>query len=72
MAFDSEKLRQLRIERGLSLQQTARLLRVKTGLQVTRNSIHLWEHGKNLPSVKSLMALAQFYGKGIGFFFKQD
>jgi transcriptional regulator with XRE-family HTH domain len=72
MVFDSNKLLQLRTERGFSLQQTVQLLRVKTGLQVSRNCIHLWEQGKNLPSVKSLMALAKFYGKEIGFFFRRD
>ena len=71
MIFDSEKLRQLRMDKGYSLEQMARLLYVKTGHKVTRNCVNLWERGKNSPSLKSLMALAVFYEKGIEFFFKQ-
>ena len=69
MVFVSEKIRQLRREKGYSLEQMARMLRVKTGHKVSRNSIHQWEQGKNFPSVKSLMAVAEFYGKEINFFF---
>jgi transcriptional regulator with XRE-family HTH domain len=72
MVFDSNKLLQLRIERGLSLQQTVQSLHIKTGLRVSRNSVYMWEQGKNLPSIKSLIALAKFYGKEIGFFFRKD
>jgi len=70
MLFNSKKLRQLRMDKGYSLAQMARLLYVKTGLKVTRNCVSLWEKGKNFPSLKSLMALAVFYEKGIEFFFK--
>lgn len=71
MIFDTERIRQLRREKGYSLGQMARLLYVKTGLKVSRSSINLWENGKNLPSIKSLMALAEFYNKEIGIFFKR-
>lgn len=70
MVFDHHKLRVLRMQRGYSLAGLARRLEQKTGLRVTRAGISCWERGKNLPSLTSLIALAQLYGKEMGYFFK--
>ena len=70
VVFDHHKLRALRMERGYSLAGLARRLEQKTGLRVTRAGISCWERGKNLPSLTSLIALAQLYGKEMGYFFK--
>ena len=72
MVFDHQKLRALRMERGYSLAGLARRLKQKTGLQVTRAGISCWERGKNLPSLTSLIALAELYGKEPGYFFRKE
>ena len=72
MVFDHQKLKTLRTERGYSLAGLARRLEQKTGLRVTRAGISCWERGKNLPSLTSLIALAELYGKEMGYFFKDD
>jgi transcriptional regulator with XRE-family HTH domain len=69
MRFDHHKLRKLRLSRGYSLGQFARLLSVRTGLKVSRAAISLWERGKAKPSLASLIALCVFYGFNPGYFF---
>jgi len=70
MKFYRERLKALRQARGYSLQQMARLLRMRTGLKVSYQSIWYWEAGINLPSLESLMALAKFFNEKIERFFK--
>lgn len=60
-SFDlSERLRQLRAERGLSLEQLAQ----KAGL--TKGFLSLIERGVKAPSISSLLRLSQVYGLSIG------
>ncbi len=50
------KLQRLRLKKGLSLPQAARLLGVSVA------ALHSWEHGLRIPGGKSLCLLADFYG----------
>jgi len=70
LVFDHQKLRALRLERGYSLAGLALRLQQRTGLKITRAGISCWERGKNLPSLTSLIALAELYGKETGYFFR--
>jgi len=70
LVFDHQKLKTLRMERGYSLAGLARRLEQRTGLRVTRAGISCWERGKNLPSLTSLIAVAELYGKELGYFFQ--
>jgi len=69
MRFDHHKLKMLRLSRGYSLGQFARLLAVRTGLRVSRSAVSLWERGKATPSLSSLIAISAFYGLEPGYFF---
>ena len=71
MVFDHHKLKNLRLQRGYSLAGLAWRLQQRTGLRVSRAGISCWERGKNLPSLTSLMALGELYGKEIGYFFRK-
>ena len=51
-----EKLRKLRLERGLSQQELA------DGIFVSRSAVAKWENGLGLPSESSREALAAFFG----------
>lgn len=56
-----EKLRQARLEAGLSQRQLC-------GEEITRNMLSLIEHGSAKPSMKTLQYLASRLGKPVGYF----
>lgn len=60
-----EKLRQARLEAGLSQRQLC-------GEQITRNMLSQIESGKAKPSVETLTFLAQQLGKPVGYFLQDD
>lgn len=49
-------LRRMRLERGMTLQELAKVL------GVTLTSIHCYEAGKRDPSLKTLKKMAKFFG----------
>lgn len=55
MASFSERLKELRIDRGLSQDQLAK----KVGL--THTAIGLWELGKRAPNLNAVIELAKFF-----------
>lgn len=69
MKFLPDQLKKLRESKGYSLGTTARLLGARCGCKVSRSAICHWEKGTFMPSVKSLMALAELYGVGMNAFF---
>lgn len=60
-----EKLRQARLEAGLSQRQLC-------GDEITRNMLSLIEHGSARPSVDTLRYLASRLGKSVSFFLEED
>lgn len=60
-----EKLRQARLEAGLSQRQLC-------GEEITRNMLSQIEHGTARPSMKTLCYLAQKLGKPVGYFLEAD
>lgn len=53
MAFDSTRLRQARVEKGLSMHMLAKKLNVRA------SAISRWENGHSLPSVTNMPKLAR-------------
>lgn len=60
-----EKLRQARVEAGLSQRQLC-------GEEITRNMLSQIEHGTAKPSMKTLQYLAARLGKSVGYFLDED
>ena len=56
MEIFAERLKELRIERGLSQSELAR----RTGL--SRIAINHWEHCNRLPMATAIIILAKFFG----------
>lgn len=52
----SERLRELRNEKGLTLEQVA------SATKLSRGAIGFWETGKRIPNALAIVALAKFYG----------
>ena len=53
----AEKLKELRIENGLSQAQLADNL----GNKITHSAIGLWELGKRIPNVESVIIIAKYF-----------
>ena len=70
--FDCDKLRNLRLLKGYSLEMTARLLKIRTGVKISRAAICNWEHGKAKPSVENLSGLSDLFEVPIDYFFTYD
>ena len=64
IAVDPERVREARLEAGLSLAQIARD-------DVSRTFIHFVETGKSRPSQRILALIARRTGKPIGYFMRQ-
>ena len=60
-----EKLRQARLEAGLSQRQLC-------GEDITRNMLSQIEHGSAKPSMKTLQVLASRLGKTVSYFLEED
>ena len=60
-----EKLRQARLEAGLSQRQLC-------GEEITRNMLSQIEHGTARPSMKTLQYLAARLGKTVGYFLEEE
>ena len=56
----SEKLKELRIEKGISQAKLA------TDIHISRSAVAKWENGLGLPSDESLKMLAEYFGVGVG------
>ena len=56
-----ERLKELRIERGLSQMQLAKKL------NLSQSAIAKWELGKTEPTASAIIALAQFFGETTDF-----
>lgn len=57
----SERIKELRIERGLSQDAVGKVIGVK------RYSVWGYEKGKNFPDVPGLIALAEYFGVSIDY-----
>lgn len=57
-----KKLKQLRLDKGLTQQQVA------DKLEITRSTISNYEIGRRTPHLKDLQELAELYGTGLDFF----
>ena len=62
----AQKLKALRIRKGLSLEALARIL------NVGKTTIAAWESGKSVPSVEKLQALASFYNISTDWIFSNE
>ncbi len=56
-----ERLKELRIEAGLSQLQLAK----KVG--ITNSAIGLWEFNKRVPNLDAVIVLAEFFGVTVGY-----
>ena len=56
----SEKLKELRIEKGISQAKLA------ADIHISRSAVAKWENGLGLPSDESLKMLAEYFGVGVG------
>ena len=56
MAEFAERIRELRLERGLSQEALGAVVGVK------RYSIYSYENGRNYPEMRGLIALADYFG----------
>lgn len=59
----SEKLKELREEKGLTQSQLAKVLNNK----ITRSAISLWEKNKRIPNLEAAAILAQFFGVSLDY-----
>ncbi len=59
--IEMERLKELRLEKGLSQQQLARQI------ETTQSNIGRWENGINEPSASQLIKLADYFGCTIDF-----
>lgn len=62
-----QKLRKVRLEKKMTLQQVADALGLKT-----RASVHHWESGFRVPKLASLKRLAKLYGVDVMYFITDD
>ena len=56
----SEKLRELRLQKGISQAKLA------ADIHISRSAVAKWENGLGLPSDESLKILAEYFNIGIG------
>jgi transcriptional regulator with XRE-family HTH domain len=64
--FDENKMKQLRLEKGLSLSQFARAIRKP------RQLIHQWESGNQSPTVGSLLIVMNKFEIPASYFFSKE
>jgi len=57
-----EKLRQYRLDKSLSILELRQKLKEK-GFSISRQSIHDWEMGKTIPSMKNIDRIQQALNK---------
>ena len=55
------KLKELRIEKGIGQIELAKILGVSKGM------ISLWENGKNEPKLSNLIAISNFFGVSLDY-----
>jgi transcriptional regulator with XRE-family HTH domain len=77
--FQSKKLKQCRKQfkikgskKHLSVEKLAVLLKEKTGLETTRQSVDNWERGRNEPTTDALFCISEFFGKPVEYFFARE
>lgn len=64
--FDENKVKQLRLEKGLSLSQFAKAIRKP------RQLVHQWESGNQSPTVGSLLKIINTFEIPAGYFFSKE
>lgn len=64
--FQNEKLKALRLEKGMTIDQVA--YRIKAG----KATVSRWETGQNAPRPRHLKALTKMFGVTRAFFFTAD
>ena len=64
--FDENKMKQLRLEKGLSLSQFAKAIRKP------RQLIHQWENGNQSPTVGSLLKIMNTFEIPASYFFSKE
>ncbi|MBN2120683.1 MAG: helix-turn-helix transcriptional regulator [Candidatus Omnitrophica bacterium] len=69
--FEHQKIKRLRVSKGLSLRELARQLTENNKTKVSRSALLFWETGETHPNLRSLIALANFYEKNVEYFFKR-
>ena len=52
----TERLKELRIEKGFTFEQLAK----KTGL--SKSALNYWENGERIPNAQAIIVLAKFFG----------
>jgi transcriptional regulator with XRE-family HTH domain len=62
----AQKLKALRIRKGLNMEALARIL------NVGKTTVAAWESGKSVPSVEKLQALASFYNISTDWIFSNE
>jgi transcriptional regulator with XRE-family HTH domain len=69
--FARHKLRNIRNQKGFSLEMTARLMALQTKRKLTRAALSHWEQGRTQPSLASVCALAEVFDVEPDYFFAE-
>lgn len=56
-----KKLRNIRLSKGLSIDEVHRFL-LESGIQVAKKTVYGWDTGTTTPNVKTFVRLCKFYG----------
>ena len=64
--FDENKMKQLRLEKGLSLSQFAKAIRKP------RQLVHQWESGNQSPTVGNLLKIINTFRTPASYFFSKE
>lgn len=63
----AERLKQLRLEKELSLDMVVYDLDKKYEVELTKSHLSRWENDKNDPSIRYAAALAKYYGVSLDY-----
>ena len=67
MGTFAERLKQLRLERELSLDMVCFDINQRFNLGLTKGQISRWENGKNIPTVRNAAYLAAYYNTSLDY-----
>lgn len=68
-SFNRNKIRNLRLSKGYSMERMARLLAKSSGKEISRSAISHWELGKTTPSLQSVLAVGELFEVPVDYFF---
>lgn len=67
MDIFAKRLKELRLEKELSLDMVVYDIEKKYDIEITKSHLSRWENGKNEPSIRFAAYLAQYYGVSLDY-----